>query len=88
MSGWARFQRVLALLRDPRTPKLPRLLVGLAVAYLLWPVDLVPDLMIPVAGFADDLTLLWLSVRWLFKSGEAAQPQPNQPDAGRPVAPG
>ncbi len=73
MSAWARFQRVLALLRDPRTPKLPRLLVGLAIAYLLWPIDLLPDFAIPVAGYMDDLTLLWLSVRWLFKSSEPSQ---------------
>jgi len=70
MSGWARVQRALALLRDPRTPKLPRLLVGIAVAYLLWPVDLLPDFAVPVLGYMDDLTLLWLSIRWLFKSGE------------------
>lgn len=88
MSGWARFQRVLALLRDPRTPKLPRLMVGLAIAYLLWPIDLLPDLAIPVVGYMDDLMLLWVSVRWLFKSGEPAPPQPSQSDAGRRVTPG
>ena len=74
MSVRARFQRVLTLLRDPRTPKLPRLFLGLAIAYLLWPVDLVPDFAIPVVGYMDDLMLLWVSIRWLFKSGEAAQP--------------
>ena len=59
--------RVLALLRDPRTGKLPKAAVALAVAYLLWPADLVPELAFPVVGFLDDITALWLSIRWLVK---------------------
>jgi uncharacterized membrane protein YkvA (DUF1232 family) len=70
----ARLARVVALLKDPRTPKLPRLLVLLACAYLVWPLDLLPDFAIPVVGFLDDLTLLWLSVGWLFKKGAAPGP--------------
>lgn len=53
-------------LQDPRTPWLPRLLVGLAVAYLASPLDLIPDF-IPVLGQLDDLLivplLLWLAAR-------------------------
>jgi uncharacterized membrane protein YkvA (DUF1232 family) len=71
-----RLRRVVALLSDPRTPKLPRLAVVLGVVYLISPVDLVPDFLVPVVGYLDDLTLLWLGVRWLFRSapkeGEAA----------------
>ncbi|MFT3829678.1 MAG: DUF1232 domain-containing protein [Opitutaceae bacterium] len=52
--------------RDPRTPWLPRLLLGLAIAYLALPFDLVPDF-IPVLGQLDDLLivplLVWLAVR-------------------------
>jgi general secretion pathway protein D len=39
----ARISRVLALLRDPRTPRLPKLLVLGACLYLLTPIDLVPE---------------------------------------------
>lgn len=64
----ARLLRVLALLRDPRVAKLPRFGVILAVAYLIWPIDVMPDFMVPVFGYLDDAVLLWLSLRWLLKS--------------------
>jgi uncharacterized membrane protein YkvA (DUF1232 family) len=64
-------RRIVTLLRDPRTPMLPRIAVALAVAYVIWPVDLVPDFLFPVAGYLDDLTFVWLALRWLLKSGKA-----------------
>lgn len=69
-----RLRYVLALLRDPRVSKLPRYLVVLAVAYLISPVDFVPELLTPVFGFLDDAVLLWLSLRWLVKSGPTPPP--------------
>jgi uncharacterized membrane protein YkvA (DUF1232 family) len=72
-----RVKRVLALLRDPRVPRLPRILVGVAVIYLLSPVDLVPELLTPLFGFLDDALMLWLSIRWLVRSG----PQAPAPEA-------
>ncbi|MFN8525655.1 MAG: DUF1232 domain-containing protein [Chloroflexota bacterium] len=47
--------------RDPRTPWLARLLVVVAVAYALSPIDLIPDF-IPVLGYLDDLLLLPLII--------------------------
>jgi uncharacterized membrane protein YkvA (DUF1232 family) len=70
-----RIRRVLALLRDPRVPRLPRYLVLLAVVYLLSPVDLVPEALTPVFGYLDDLVFLWLSLRWLIRSGETPAPR-------------
>lgn len=50
--------RVVAIgLRDPRTGWFPRLVGILLLAYLLSPVDLIPDV-IPVLGLLDDLVLL------------------------------
>jgi uncharacterized membrane protein YkvA (DUF1232 family) len=69
-------RRIVTLLRDPRTPKLPRLALALAAAYLIWPADLMPEVMIPVAGYLDDLTFLWLAVRWLLKSGPSEKSPP------------
>lgn len=43
--------------RHPQTPWAARLLVALAVAYALSPIDLIPDF-IPVLGILDDLLLL------------------------------
>jgi uncharacterized membrane protein YkvA (DUF1232 family) len=47
--------------RDPRTPRAAKLLLGLAVLYLLSPVDLVPDF-IPVLGQLDDIVVVPLLV--------------------------
>jgi uncharacterized membrane protein YkvA (DUF1232 family) len=74
MAFLARLRQAGALMTDPRVKKLPRFAVVLALAYLFWPVDLVPDLLVPIAGFLDDATLVWLSARWLFKSA----PEPEQ----------
>ena len=44
-------------MRSPETPVAAKLLAGLAVAYALSPIDLIPDF-IPVLGILDDLILL------------------------------
>jgi len=54
------------VLKDPRTPRVSKVLLGAALAYLVSPVDLVPDF-IPVLGQLDDLVivrgLVWLAMR-------------------------
>lgn len=47
------------LLRDPRTPLLSRLVLGLALIYIISPIDLVVDF-IPVLGWIDDGVIAWL----------------------------
>jgi uncharacterized membrane protein YkvA (DUF1232 family) len=44
-------------MRSPETPVAAKFLAGLAVAYALSPIDLIPDF-IPVLGILDDLILL------------------------------
>nr|MBU1327608.1 DUF1232 domain-containing protein [Candidatus Omnitrophota bacterium] len=46
-----------AVLKDPRTPKLSRFFLGLAVGYALNPIDLIPDC-IPILGYLDDLVIV------------------------------
>lgn len=47
--------------RDPRTPRLVRLLALAIVAYAVSPIDLIPD-PIPVLGYIDDVILLPLAI--------------------------
>ena len=44
-------------LKDRETPVLAKVFAGIAVAYALSPVDLIPDF-IPVLGYLDDVILL------------------------------
>lgn len=45
------------LLKDCRTPRISRILLGVAVGYVLLPFDLIPD-WIPVIGHLDDLIVV------------------------------
>jgi uncharacterized membrane protein YkvA (DUF1232 family) len=61
-AGLKRELRVYQLvLKDPRTPRLAKLLLGLAVAYALSPIDLIPDF-VPILGHLDDLVIIPLLV--------------------------
>jgi uncharacterized membrane protein YkvA (DUF1232 family) len=50
---------VWGILRDRRTPFYLKVLLGAGLAYLVTPLDLVPDAL-PLIGQADDLTVLLL----------------------------
>lgn len=54
---------VRRLAADPSLPRGLRWRLGLLLAYLAMPIDLVPDV-IPVAGYADDVLL----VAWVLRS--------------------
>jgi len=57
-------QETLALYhaaRDPRTPLTAKILAGMIVAYVVSPIDLIPDF-IPILGLLDDLILVPLGI--------------------------
>ena len=57
----ARVKRELKLyklvLKDIRTPKPAKILLGIAFVYAISPIDLIPDF-IPVIGYLDDIIIL------------------------------
>jgi uncharacterized membrane protein YkvA (DUF1232 family) len=52
------------LMKDPRVPRRTKLVVGAALAYVVSPVDLIPEV-IPVVGVADDLLIVAFAVNHL-----------------------
>lgn len=75
--------------RDPRTPILVRALAVFVAAYVLSPIDLIPDF-IPVIGYLDDLLLVPLGLALVVRLTppevlESARAQAQQA-ANRPVS--
>ena len=54
------------LMLDPRVSPLTKLIPVAAVAYLVLPTDVIPDL-IPILGQADDVMVLMLGLRLFFE---------------------
>lgn len=52
---------VARLLKDPRVPRRAKITLGIAGAYVLSPIDLIPEF-IPVIGWADDIVLLLFAI--------------------------
>lgn len=58
-------------LRHPRSPGWLKFAALGLVAYVIWPVDLIPDF-IPFVGVVDDIVLLPLAIRFLLERLPAA----------------
>ncbi|HJP17458.1 MAG TPA: DUF1232 domain-containing protein [Nitrospinota bacterium] len=52
---------VWRLFKDRRVPFRIKLIPLAALVYLISPLDFIPDLLVPVFGFADDLAILFFS---------------------------
>ena len=70
---WNRIQSWGRLLFRRDTPWLVKAILGLAILYLLSPLDLVPDWIIGF-GFLDDLTVVSLLVAWALKIAKKNTP--------------
>jgi uncharacterized membrane protein YkvA (DUF1232 family) len=49
------------LLKDPRVPRRAKISLGLAAAYVVSPIDLIPEV-IPVLGWADDVIVVLFAI--------------------------
>jgi uncharacterized membrane protein YkvA (DUF1232 family) len=76
---------VRRLLGDPRVPGRVRLLLVLALAYLVFPIDLVPDF-VPVAGQLDDAIVLALVLRQVVRAAGPAIVRQHWPGPARSLA--
>jgi uncharacterized membrane protein YkvA (DUF1232 family) len=61
------FRLYTRLFRDPRVPWHLKLVVVLALIYLLWPLDIIPDFLFPGIGQIDDVMVVWLALRLFLK---------------------
>lgn len=52
---------VSRLMLDSRVPRRAKLTVGIAAAYIMSPIDLIPDV-IPIIGWADDVILMMFAL--------------------------
>ncbi len=59
---WHQVRMVFKLLRDPEVPFYLKVLPFAAVLYLLWPIDLIADV-VPGLGQMDDLTVLLVGAK-------------------------
>ena len=60
------FQVYQLALKDPRTPRLAKILLGVAVGYAVLPIDLIPDFL-PVIGHIDDAIIIPMRIRIALK---------------------
>ena len=57
-------RRLWFALRHPAAPGWLKIGTALIVAYVISPIDLVPDVL-PIVGVVDDFVLVPLAIRWL-----------------------
>jgi uncharacterized membrane protein YkvA (DUF1232 family) len=67
------WKKVLAYLRDPHSDWKPKILFVLAIVYVLWPLDLFPDL-VPFFGWFDDIGVGILAVWYLVSTSMRLPP--------------
>ncbi len=59
---------LIRLTRDPRVPLAAKVIAGLGVAYILSPVDLLPEFLLGPIGLIDDLLVVATALSRLLKS--------------------
>jgi len=55
----------MRLMKDSRVPLMGKIVFCLGIAYVIWPLDLIPDFMVPFIGSFDDVALLLVCLRYL-----------------------
>lgn len=81
--AWMRF------FKDKKAPLLPKVIAVAAFAYVVSPVDAVPEIFVPIAGVLDDLGVATFAATWLAsvaaKYQNAAEPSDAAPSEAPPT---
>lgn len=55
------------LFKDPRVPVYLKVLLLMAFVYLVSPIDIIPDFIVPILGQVDDLFILMIALKFFLK---------------------
>ncbi len=55
------------LFKDSRVPVQLKFILVIALVYVVSPIDIIPDWVIPMFGYADDLIILFAGLRYFLK---------------------
>jgi len=55
------------LLQDRRVPLLGKFVFALALGYVVWPIDFIPDFALPILGQIDDVAVLLAGLRFFLR---------------------
>ncbi len=79
---WPQWKNIWRFFRDPHSDWKPKVLAGLALLYLLWPIDLIPDF-IPFFGWLEDIGFDLLAT-WYLIHATNKYLENEKDDAGSP----
>jgi len=85
---WSHVRLVARLVREPRVPRLSKAFLALPALYLIWPIDILPDL-VPGIGQLDDLGVIFLALQAFVRlcPSETVEFHRGNVASGRPYAP-
>jgi uncharacterized membrane protein YkvA (DUF1232 family) len=58
---------VRRLLRDSRVPTFGKIVFALSIVYLFLPIDFIPDFILPIIGYMDDLAIVLAGLSFLLR---------------------
>ncbi|MCA9733495.1 MAG: DUF1232 domain-containing protein [Deferribacteres bacterium] len=56
------------LLLDKRVPLFPKIILIITLIYVVSPMDFIPEILLPIIGYSDDLLFLIFATKYFFKS--------------------
>jgi len=74
-----RLRALVRYFKDPKASIFGKLFVLAAVFYVIWPMDLIPD--VPIVGWLDDLGVLGIASAWLLRRLAPYREAPALPEA-------